>query len=239
MQQKDIISNILAKNNISITTQQLDQLSKFYDMVIYYNQQFNLTSITEITEFACKHFADSLLNYNYYTKNSTLCDIGTGGGFPGIPLKILRPDLEITLVDSLQKRINFLNTVITELNLSGIKAIHSRAQELPRQNVSRETFDYVVSRAVAQLNILTELCLPFVKINGEMIALKSQTTQEELNNAKNAISTLSGEVSDTEYFDLRDDNNNVYQRTFIHIKKISKTDNKYPRPKNKITQKPL
>lgn len=239
MQQKDIIFDILAKNNITVTTQQLDQLSKFYEMVIHYNQQFNLTSITEITEFACKHFADSLLNYNYYAKNSTLCDIGTGGGFPGIPLKILRPDLEITLVDSLQKRINFLNTVITELNLSGIKAIHSRAQELPQQNVSRETFDYVVSRAVAQLNILTELCLPFVKINGEMIAFKSQTTQEELNNAKNAISILGGEVIKTDCIKLQDEHNTNYQRTFIHIKKISKTDDKYPRPKNKIAQKPL
>ncbi len=239
MQQLDIISTVLDQNNISVSSQQLEQLSKFYDLVVYYNQQFNLTSITEIKEFACKHFADSLLNYDYYKSNSSLCDIGTGGGFPGIPLKIMRPDLDITLVDSLQKRVNFLNTAISELGLTNIRAIHSRAQELPQQNVSRETFDYVISRAVAQLNILTELCLPFVKISGEMIAFKSLTTTDELNNAQNAIAVLGGDVLNIDSFNLKSFDNGIYQRNLIHIRKVFPTDSRYPRQKNKIIQKPL
>ena len=190
----EIIKNTLSINNIEANELQLNQLSRYYELVVEYNKNINLTAITEPNDFACKHFADSLLNYKYYKENSTVCDIGTGAGFPGIPLKILRPDLKVILVDSLQKRINFLNIVIKELNLSNISTIHSRAQELTQNGVERESCDYVVSRAVAQLNILSEFCLPFVTINGEMIAYKSTNTKNEIQLSKNAL-TVSQEFN--------------------------------------------
>lgn len=233
------IAQILKRNNITLTQNQLEQLGQYYDLVIEYNKEFNITAITELDDFACKHFADSLLGYEYYKANSIICDIGTGGGFPGIPLKIARPDLNITLVDSLQKRVNFLNTVIHELNLTDIVAIHSRAQELPQHKVSRETFDYVISRAVAQLNILSELCLPFVKIGGEMVAYKSQNAEFELKNAQNSINLLGGELFTITEYDLQTITNETLKRSLIHIKKIKQTPTKYPRPKNKITTQPL
>ncbi len=239
MQQLQRIADILGRNNIRVTQTQLEQLSRFYDLVIRYNQEFNITAITELDDFACKHFADCLLGFDYFKQSSTLCDIGTGGGFPGIPLKIVRPDLTITLVDSLQKRVNFLNSVITELGLTNITAIHSRAQELPQHNVPRETFDYVVSRAVAQLNILSELCLPFVKIGGEMIAYKSQNAQNELNNSQKAIDLLGGKLLAVDEYNLITFTNESLERNLIHIKKITQTPTKYPRPKNKITTNPL
>lgn len=239
MEQVAVIASILRRNKIEVTQSQLAQLNRFYDLVIEYNKEFNITAITDLDEFACKHFADSLLGYDYYKPNSTICDIGTGGGFPGIPLKILRPDLKMTLVDSLQKRVNFLNIVIRELGLVNIVAIHSRAQELPQNSVPRETFNYVISRAVAQLNILCELCLPFVKIGGEMIAYKSQNTQNELTIAQNAIDLLGGKLQSISEFDLISSTDEHLTRNLIHIKKLSNTPTKYPRPKNKITTQPL
>ena len=239
MQQLETIAAILSKNHIAVNDNQLLQLNKYYDLVIKYNNEFNITAITELNDFACKHFADSLLGNDIYKKNSTLCDIGTGGGFPGIPLKILRPDLCITLVDSLQKRVNFLNTVIHELGLTNIVAIHSRAQELPQHNVSRETFDYVVSRAVAQLNILSELCLPYVKINGKMIAYKSQNTKNELENATTALNSLGGELSQIIEYNLLTSENEILKRNLIFIKKTKHTPDKYPRQKKKITTNPV
>lgn len=239
MQQIQQIANILERNKIKLTQEQLNQLSKFYDLVIKYNQEFNITAITELDDFACKHFADSLLGYDYFKQSATVCDIGTGGGFPGIPLKIARPDLVITLVDSLQKRVNFLNTVINELGLHNVTAIHSRAQELTQHNVSRETFDYVISRAVAPMNILSELCLPYVKIDGEMIAYKSQNTQNELQDSQNAIDILGGKLLAISEYNLLNIDNESLKRNLIHIQKINTTPAKYPRPKNKITTNPL
>lgn len=239
MEQLAVIASILRRNKIEVTQSQLAQLSCFYDLVIAYNKKFNITAITDLDEFACKHFADSLLGYDYYQPNSTICDIGTGGGFPGIPLKILRPDLKMTLVDSLQKRVNFLNIVVRELGLIDTVAIHSRAQELPQNSVPRETFDYVISRAVAQLNILCELCLPFAKVGGEMIAYKSQNTQNELTIAQNAIDLLGGKLQSISEFDLISSTDEHLTRNLIHIKKLSNTPTKYPRPKNKITTQPL
>lgn len=239
MQISTIIKTTLNNNNIYPDDEQLTKLRKFYDLVIEYNKSINLTAITDPVEFACKHFADSLLNYTHFNQNATLCDIGTGAGFPGIPLKIMRPDLQITLVDSLNKRINFLNIVITELKLTNITTIHSRAQELPLHNVSRETFDYVVSRAVAQLNILSELCLPYVAIGGEMIAYKSTNYQNELENSQNALSILGGKLVQNFSINLIDLNNNTIPRNLLIIKKQNSTPDLYPRGKNKILSKPL
>lgn len=240
MQNLEIIKETLNSNNILATDEQLLKLNKFYELLIEYNKNINLTAITDINEVALKHFADSLININYYKQNSTLCDIGSGAGFPGLPIAIMRPDLKITLVDSLQKRINFLNIVIKELNLTNISTIHSRAQDLQQNNIKRESFDYTTARAVAKLNILAEYCLPFTKINGEMIAFKSNNTIEEIQTATTALNKLGGKVKEILHFDLKNTTNNeVLNRNIIIIEKIKNTPTNYPRPKNKIQLNPL
>ena len=240
MQNLEIIKETLNSNNILATDKQLLKLNKFYELLIEYNKNINLTTITDINEVALKHFADSLININYYKQNSTLCDIGSGAGFPGLPIAIMRPDLKITLVDSLQKRINFLNVVIEELNLTNITTIHSRAQDLQQNNIKRESFDYTTARAVAKLNILAEYCLPFTKINGEMIAFKSNNTTEEIQTATTALNKLGGKVKEILHFDLKNTTNNeVLNRNIIIIEKIKNTPTNYPRPKNKIQLNPL
>lgn len=239
MHELEIISKTLCDNNIELSHNQLQQLLTYYELVTKYNKVFNITTITDIVDFSCKHFADSLLNYQYYTKNSSVCDIGTGGGFPGIPLKIARPDLEIVLVDSLSKRVNFLNSVINELDLKNIIAIHSRAQELTLHNVSRETFDYTVSRAVSRLNVLCEYCLPFLKNNGEMLAFKALDIENELKQAEQAILILGGDAPQVFDYILKDLNNNHFERNIVSIKKIKQTPSKYPRLKDKILKQPL
>ena len=163
MQNFEIIKELFNKNNIILNNKQIEQFEQYYNLLTEYNKVINLTAITEIHEVVTKHFIDSVINYKFYKENSTICDIGSGAGFPGIPLKIIRQDLNVTLVDSLNKRINFLNTVIQQLELSNINTIHTRAQEL-QQFVPRETFDYTISRAVASLNILLEFGLPLVKL---------------------------------------------------------------------------
>lgn len=234
---EEIIENLFKMHKITLNSTQINQFYRYFELLIEYNKQFNLTSITDFKEVIVKHFIDSVLNYTYFKQNATICDMGSGAGFPGIPLKIMRPDLSITLVDSLNKRVNFLNNVIKELNLTQIAAIHSRAQEL--QNiVSRETFDYITARAVAPLNILLELCIPYLKINGEMIALKSINYNEEINNAKNALKLLDSSINHTEEYTLNN-TNDTYQRAIIYITKNDRTDLKYPRQKNKITLQPL
>ena len=240
MQNLEIIKETLNSNNILATDEQLLKLNKFYELLIEYNKNINLTAITDINEVALKHFADSLININYYKQNSTLCDIGTGAGFPGLPIAIMRPDLKIALVDSLQKRINFLNIAIKELNLTNITTIHSRAQDLQQNNIKRESFDYTTARAVAKLNILAEYCLPFTKINGKMMAFKSNNTIEETQTATTALNKLGGKVKEILHFDLKNTTNNeVLNRNIIIIEKIKNTPTNYPRPKNKIQLNPL
>ena len=239
MEDIEIISKVFNINNIQADKNQIEQLYKFYQLLIEYNKTINLTSITEITDVSVKHFADCLIYNNQYKQNSTVCDIGCGAGFPSIPLKILRPDLNITMVDSLQKRINFLNTVIKELNLTNISTIHSRAQELTQHNVSRETFDYCITRAVSKLNIIAEYCLPFTKLGGKMFAYKALSYKEELQSSLKAIEMLGGKYNKTVNINLLTLNNEVLTRNLIIIDKTRKTDKKYPRQKNLIEKNPL
>lgn len=239
MQEIEKIEYFLEKNGIKATQTQLNQFYRYYQLLNEYNKVMNLTSITDLEDVAVKHFADCTLNHSYYKQNSTILDIGTGAGFPGIPLKILRPDLKITLVDSLQKRVNFLNIVIKELNLQDISTIHSRAQELTEHNINKESFDYTTSRAVASLNILAEYCLPYIKIGGEMIALKSISAKDELSKSITALNILGGELKQIQQFLLTTQTEEVLQRNIIIIEKISQTPKQYPRPRNKIEQKPL
>jgi 16S rRNA (guanine527-N7)-methyltransferase len=229
MSEKEFISE-LKKLNINVSTLQLEQLNKYYELLIEWNKVMNLTSITEKKEVYLKHFYDSItiskiIDLNNY---STLCDIGTGAGFPGIIIKIFYPNLNVTLVDSLNKRINFLNTVIKELNLTNICAIHSRIEEF------KGTFDIVTARAVSKLNILLEYSIPLVKLNGYFIPLKANIL-DELENSKNAFKELKCKLVEKQEFLLPIENSN---RTILKIEKLG-INNKYPRKYSEIKKKPL
>ena len=230
------IKQLFAQNNLKLDTMQAEQFYKYYSLLIKANKVMNLTAITDFEDVIVKHFIDSIINCTHFSACASVCDIGTGAGFPGIPLKIMRPDLKITLVDSLNKRITFLNDVINALNLKDITAIHTRAQEL-QQIVPRETFDYTISRAVAPLNILLELCIPYTKLSGEMVAYKGNNIALEIDSAKNALKVLNSTIKTTEEYQIV--GKEQYSRNIIYITKIDHTNSKYPRQKNKITQTPL
>ena len=220
--------------SINISEKQLNDLDTYYKMLIEYNTHTNLTRITEEKEVYLKHFYDSLtlvkaVNLN----NQTLLDVGTGAGFPGLVLKIVFPNLKVVLLDSLNKRITFLNSVIEKLDLKNVTAVHERAEEYAKDN--KESFDIVTSRAVANLNMLSELCIPFVKPGGYFIPMKADA-KDEIKNAQNAIKTLGGVIKDIINFQLPNDTG---IRTLIKIEKVSKTSEKYPRKFAEIKKKPL
>ena len=231
---KQLLKLLFDKYNLSYTQEQIDKLDCFYNMVIETNKLFNLTAITEKKEFAIKHILDSVLPIAYLPQNACLIDIGAGAGFPSIPVKILRPDLKITMLDSLNKRVIFLNDVIEKLNLENILAVHSRAEDYATSN--RECFDVALSRAVANLTTLCEYCLPFVKVGGIFVAYKGSGAQEELLNANYAINLLGGCLEDTQSVII--DEIESKRENFI-IKKIKPTPNNYPRGKNLPRLKPI
>ena len=233
MNKEEFIKEV-EKLGVNISKNQLEKLNAYYKMLVEYNTHTNLTRITEEKDVYLKHFYDSLTIIKAIKlNNQSVLDIGTGAGFPGLVLKIVFPNLKVTLVDSLNKRIIFLNNVIKELNLENIKAIHARAEEYIIDN--REKFDIVTSRAVANLNILSELCIPYVKVGGYFIAMKAEA-EEEINLSQNAIKTLGGVLKDTIIFNLPKEDS---IRTLIKIVKSVKTDSKYPRKFNEIKKKSL
>ena len=217
----------LSKLNINITELQLKQLERYYELLVEYNKVMNLTGITIKEEVYLKHFYDSLTIAKVIDLNNyqTLCDVGTGAGFPGLVLKILYPNLKVTLLDSLNKRLNFLNIVIKELNLKDIETVHSRAEEYNKQ------FDITLARAVAPLNILLEYCIPLTKVNGYFIAMKGKNEE-----ANNALKELNSEIIETNSFLLPIENSD---RTIIKIKKLKETNKKFPRKYSEIKKKPL
>lgn len=226
------MKELFNKYGIDITEEKLLLFNNYHKDIVEKNKVMNLTAITEKDDVYVKHFVDSLLPLKDIKDNSTILDVGTGAGFPGIPLKIMNNTYKITLLDSLNKRINFLNEEIDKLKLTDIVAIHSRAEDYA--NVSRETFDYVVSRAVARLNILCEYCLPFVKVGGYFVAYKSENTREEMEEATNAIKILGEKIDKVVSVELEGN-----QRNLIFIKKVCKTPLKYPRGQNKPRTNPL
>ncbi len=223
---------------IDLTEKQLEQFRTYYQLLTTWNEKINLTAITEYEEVLTKHFLDSLSIAKIFheKKPNTLIDIGTGAGFPGIPIKIIYPEIKITLLDSLQKRIGFLNEVINQLKLSEIYTIHGRAEDYAKPGKLREQFDVCVSRAVANLSTLSELCIPFVKTNGKFISYKSEKADEEIANAKNAILLLGGDQVEKISFVLP---NTDYERNLVIINKKQKTSSKYPRKAGTPGKQPL
>ncbi len=223
---------------INLRDEQLNQFQKFYEMVIDWNTKINLTAITDEKEFAIKHVMDSLSLWDEekFSSVKKILDVGTGAGFPAIPLKIFKPNLEIFLLDSLNKRVEFLKKVVAELNLENVTCIHGRAEDLARQNNFRESFDLVTARAVARLNIISEYCLPFVKIGGIFAAMKGKNFIDEVAEAENAVKILGGgkiicveknlpEISDA--------------RAVVYIDKKKTTPKKFPRKAGIPVKNPL
>lgn len=220
--------------NIDISDIQLNQFEEYYNLLIEWNEKFNLTSITSQSEVIEKHFLDSVLPMQVFDLNSTIIDIGSGAGFPGIPLKIMRPDLDITLVDSLNKRITFLETVIDKLSLDSIRAIHGRCEDMAKMPLYREIFDYATARAVAKLNVLAEYCIPFIKVNGKFVAYKSKDIELELIESNNAFKSLYFKHIDTINYSLESGERNI-----AIFNKFNNTPKIYPRGQNKPRKNPL
>ena len=221
---------------IALTDEQLSRFNTLSELLVEQNKTMNLTAITDPDGIAVKHFADSIsvLTAAEMPKGAKVLDVGTGAGFPGIPLLIMRPDLDLTMIDSTAKKLKYVENTVNELGLIAT-TLHTRAEEAGQSKEYREKFDFVCSRAVAALNVLCEYCLPFVRQNGLFIAMKGAKAQEEIDSAKAAIKLLGGKIIAEKSFSLSDGG----ERTLVVIKKISQIPPKYPRPSAQIAKKPL
>ncbi len=238
MDGKTILYESCAKMGVLLTEKQLEQFLQYQKLLLEWNEKMNLTAITEEREVMLKHFADciSIVSAVSLPKNASVIDVGTGAGFPGIPLKVVCPCLHMTLLDSLQKRIVFLEEVIKKLSLEHISCVHARAEDGGKNEYYREQFDYCVSRAVANLTVLSEYCLPFVKLGGLLIALKGPEAEQEVNQAKRAIQVLGGEVIEIKQIIIPD---TELRHTLVLIKKVIQTPSQYPRKAGKVLKNPI
>lgn len=233
-----LLKSLAKEVGVTLSDEQLNQFALYYEMLIEKNKVMNLTAITEMKEVIIKHFVDSIMlvkAIDIFSINK-VADMGTGAGFPGIPLKIAFPHLEVVLMDSLAKRLSFLNEVIEELSLKSIITLHGRAEDIGRKSEYREQFDLCISRAVANLSTLSEYCLPIVKEKGYFISYKSGEITEELKSAKKAIQLLGGKEEETIFFSLP---NTDYERSFIKIIKEKKTPKSFPRKAGLPSKEPL
>ena len=224
------------KDMMNIDEEKAIKFEKYKDLLLEWNEKINLTAITEEDEIILKHFIDSCSILKYIENNQKIIDVGTGAGFPGIPIKIMNESLDITLVDSLNKRVNFLNEVIKELELKNIEAIHSRAEDIGKDDKYREKYDIATSRAVANLSTLLEYLMPFVKVNGMCICMKGPNIEEELNEAKKAIKEFGGKLEEVYNFKLP---NSDIERNIIIVRKIEKIKLKYPRKAGIPAKEPI
>lgn len=232
------LHTVMKSINIDLSKQQINQLNDFYNMLVETNKVMNLTAITDYDEVVVKHFADSAAIGKVYPMSGVqnLIDVGTGAGFPGIVLKIVYPDIEICLLDSLNKRIGFLNKVIDALDLKKICAIHGRAEELAQNKSHREKYDLCVSRAVAKLSSLSEYCIPFVRRGGAFISYKADGCEGEVREADNAITVLGGRLKEVAEYTIQQQE---IVRKFVIIDKVSPTASKYPRKAGLPTKEPI
>lgn len=233
---KQYFEEMLNKINLVLNDKQINDFYIYMSELLEWNNNINLTAITEENEVIQKHFIDSLTILKYINDDDKIIDVGTGAGFPGIPLKISNERLDITLLDSLNKRILFLDNVIKKLSLNNIKAIHSRVEDAGRNSLYREKFDIATSRAVAQLNVLLEYLLPLVKVGGKCICMKGGNIDEELSNSTRALEVLGGKIEKIESFELP---NSDIKRNVIIIEKIKATPKAYPRKSGTPSKKPL
>lgn len=234
---KNLLQNYIKDYKITLTENQYEQFQKYFELLAEWNEKMNLTAITDESGVALKHFADSLslLNFVDIPQNSSLADVGTGAGFPGVVLKIARPDIKLTLIDSLNKRLVFLGEVCAQLDIKA-ELIHSRAEDGARDEKLRESFDFAVSRAVARMNVLSEYCLPYVKVGGAFCAMKGAQANEEFKESLNAINTLGGKLENKYFFELPE---NGGERAIAVVRKVKNTPQKYPRQSGKIKAKAL
>ena len=235
---RDILKNAFTSEGFSLTAQQIEQFVTYYELLMEWNQKMNLTAIEEPVEVAYKHFVDSvyLLRVMSNLQKKSMIDIGTGAGFPGVPLKIMEPELELTLFDSLNKRILFLQELCQKLHLKGVEAVHGRAEEFGIKPQYRQQYDIATARAVARMPVLLEICLPFVKKGGIFIALKGPELENEIKESDNALKELGGKVVDIQQFTLAD---GAYTRNLAVIEKVKDTPKKYPRKAGTPQKKPL
>ncbi len=235
---KNLLINSFKELNIELNEKQVEQFAKYSDMLIETNKVMNLTSITDETEVVLKHFADSVSLLKEYNipEDATIIDVGCGAGFPSMPLKLVMPNNSFTLVDSLNKRINFLESVVGELCVENIELVHSRAEDLGQDLNYRENFDFGVARAVASLNVLCEYLLPFVKVGGKLIAIKGRNYENEIEESKKAIEILGGKISDVKSVNIPNTDITHY---IVFIDKISTTPKNYPRKAGKATKSPI
>lgn len=234
------LGDLLKKYEIKISESSLEKFEIYRNLIVDWNEKVNLTAITEESEVNVKHFLDCLLlvKTGFFEDDKKVIDVGTGAGFPAIPLKIYNEDLKITMLDSLNKRIKFLNIVIEDLNFQKIEAVHARAEEFGRKKEFREKFDIASSRAVANLSLLLELTIPFVKKDGLLLAMKGPSYKEEVENSKNAMKELGCVLEKVETFKI-DFNGEEFERNILFIRKKEKTKDKYPRNMGQIKKKGL
>ena len=238
MEKEEFLNRIFNEAGCSLTVWQCQALERYANMLQEWNRKFNLTAITEFEEIAVRHYLDSAapLFRNSEAVGGRLIDVGSGAGFPGLVLKILKPELEVVLADSLQKRIGFLQAVIDALQLTGIRAVHGRAEDLARQKEFRDAFDLSAARAVAPLSVLAEWCLPFVKPGGMFLAYKTESAPDEIEQASGAIDKLCGKTEKCDLFELP---GTEYKRSLVWIRKNRPTPAIYPRKAGAASKKPL
>lgn len=229
---------MLEEKGITLSSQQLSQYEQYFHLLVEWNEKMNLTAITDREEVYLKHFYDSVSAAFYYdfSKPLKICDVGAGAGFPSIPIKIAFPNIHVTIVDSLNKRITFLEHLAKELQLDGVSFIHDRAETFGQNKEHREMYDVVTARAVARLSVLSELCLPLVKVGGSFIAMKAAHAKEELEAGKKAISTLGGKLVETYSFTLPIEES---ERNILIVDKVRATPKKYPRKPGTPNKAPI